>query len=101
MAVRVPELAEQDRILTVLGSLDDKIEINRRMNETLDAMAQVIFRDWFVDFGPTRRKMAGATDPVVSWAASPPTPREPLTSRCAFRTRLTVVICPRGGNSVR
>ena len=47
-----------------LGSLDDKIELNRRMNETLEAMAQAIFRDWFVDFGPTRRKIEGATDPV-------------------------------------
>ncbi|MGV2074138.1 MULTISPECIES: restriction endonuclease subunit S [Rhizobium/Agrobacterium group] len=42
-----------------------KIELNRRMNETLEAMAQAIFRDWFVDFGPTRRKLDGATDPVT------------------------------------
>ncbi|MBY5735604.1 hypothetical protein HFO26_36270 [Rhizobium leguminosarum] len=42
-----------------------KIELNRRMNETLEAMAQAIFRDWFVDFGPTRRKLEGATDPVT------------------------------------
>lgn len=58
-------LDEQDAIADLLGSLDDKIELNRRMNETLEAMAQAIFRDWFVDFGPTRRKMAGATDPVA------------------------------------
>ncbi|MEK7266022.1 MAG: restriction endonuclease subunit S [Pseudomonadota bacterium] len=57
-------LHEQRRISELLGSLDDKIELNRRMNETLEALAQAIFRDWFVDFGPTRRKMEGATDPI-------------------------------------
>lgn len=55
---------EQDAIADLLGSLDDKIELNRQMNETLEAMAQAIFRDWFVDFGPTRRRLEGATDPV-------------------------------------
>lgn len=44
--------------MSVLGALDDKIELNRRMNETLEAMARAIFKDWFVDFGPTRAKMA-------------------------------------------
>lgn len=43
----------------VLSALDDKIELNRRMNETLEAMARAIFKDWFVDFGPTRAKMEG------------------------------------------
>lgn len=63
--VPTPPLAEQEYIVDLLGSLDDKIELNRRMNETLEAMAQAIFRDWFVDFGPTRRKLEGATDPVT------------------------------------
>lgn len=49
----------------ILASLDDKIEFNRRMNQTLEAMAQAIFRDWFIDFGPVRRKLAGETDPVA------------------------------------
>lgn len=62
--VRVPDLSTQRAIAEILASLDDKIELNRRMNETLEAMAQAIFRDWFVDFGPTRRKIDGATDPV-------------------------------------
>jgi Restriction endonuclease S subunits len=61
----VVPLKDQIGIGRVLGSLDDKIELNRRMNETLEAMAQAIFRDWFVDFGPTRRKLEGATDPVT------------------------------------
>ena len=55
----------QEVIGRCLGSLDDKIELNRRMNETLEAMAQAIFRDWFVDFGPVRRKLEGAGDPVA------------------------------------
>lgn len=59
-----PPLPEQRLMGRVLRLLDDKIELNRRMNETLEAMAQAIFRDWFVDFGPVRRKLAGATDPV-------------------------------------
>ena len=41
----------------LLGALDDKIELNRRMNETLEAMARAIFKDWFVDCGPTRAKV--------------------------------------------
>jgi type I restriction enzyme S subunit len=43
----------------LLSALDDKIDLNRRMNETLEAMARAIFKDWFVDFGPTRAKAEG------------------------------------------
>jgi len=57
--IRVPLRIEQDRIVALLGALDDKIELNRRMNETLEAMARAIFQDWFVAFGPTRAKMEG------------------------------------------
>jgi type I restriction enzyme S subunit len=56
---RLPPLREQLAISATLGTLDDKIELNRRMNGTLEAMARALFRDWFVDFGPTRAKMAG------------------------------------------
>ena len=62
--VPLPTRAEQDAIAQLMGALDDKIELNRRMNDTLEAMAQAIFRDWFVDFGPTRRKLAGTVDPI-------------------------------------
>jgi type I restriction enzyme S subunit len=55
----VPPYDAQRSISELLGALDDKIELNRRMNETLEAMAQAIFRDWFVDFGPTRAKVEG------------------------------------------
>ena len=54
-----PSLRES--IGSILAALDDKIELNRRMNETLEAMAQAIFKDWFVDFGPTRAKAKGRT----------------------------------------
>ncbi len=54
-----PPIEEQRRLATLLGSIDDKIELNRRMNETLEAMARAIFKDWFVDFGPTRAKAEG------------------------------------------
>ena len=56
-----PDLSveEQRAIAHVLGTLDDKIELNRKMNQTLEEMARAIFKDWFVDFGPTRAKTAG------------------------------------------
>ena len=57
LKISLPELAEQQAIAHILGTLDDKIELNRRMNQTLEAMARAIFQDWFVDFGPTRAKM--------------------------------------------
>lgn len=63
--VPLPSRSRQQAISEALSSLDDKTELNRRMNETLEAMAQAIFSDWFVDFGPTRRKLEGATDPVT------------------------------------
>ena len=57
--IPVPPLPEQKSIAHILGTLDDKIELNRRMNQTLEEMARAIFQDWFVDFGPTRAKMEG------------------------------------------
>ena len=52
-------MPEQKAIAHILRTLDDKIELNRRMNQTLEAMARPIFQDWFVDFGPVRAKMEG------------------------------------------
>ena len=57
--VRVPSIKEQRRIAHILGTLDDKIENNRKTAKTLEAMAQAIFKSWFVDFDPVRAKMAG------------------------------------------
>ena len=59
LEVPLPPLSEQRAIAHVLGTLDDKIELNRRMNETLEAMARALFKSWFVDFEPVRAKMEG------------------------------------------
>ena len=72
--IPLPPLNVQQAIAAALSALDDKIELNRRMNETLEAMAQAIFRDWFVDFGPVRRKMAGVTDPAAIMGGLSPDP---------------------------
>ena len=53
----LPPLPEQRAIAHILGTLDDKIELNRGMNETLEAMARALFKSWFVDFDPVRAKM--------------------------------------------
>ncbi len=55
----LPPIEEQRAIAHILGTLDDKIELNRRQNETLEAMARALFRAWFVDFEPVRAKMEG------------------------------------------
>jgi len=57
--VRVPPIFEQRAIASILGSLDDKIELNRRMNQTLEQIAQALFKSWFVDFDPVRAKADG------------------------------------------
>jgi len=56
IAINIPDISVQRAIVEILGSLDDKIELNRRMNETLEAIAQAIFNSWFVDFDPVRAK---------------------------------------------
>jgi len=57
----LPPLDEQRAIAHILGTLDDKIELNRRMNETLEAMARALFKSWFVDFDPVRAKAESRT----------------------------------------
>jgi type I restriction enzyme S subunit len=59
LSVIAPSVPEQRAIAHILGTLDDKIELNRKQNETLEAMARALFKDWFVDFGPVRAKMEG------------------------------------------
>ena len=66
-----PPLDEQRAIAHVLGTLDDKIELNRRMNETIEAMARALFRSWFVDFEPVRAKMEGRWRPGESLPGLP------------------------------
>ncbi|MEQ9436670.1 restriction endonuclease subunit S [Hyphomonas sp.] len=60
-----PDQEMRDEIANLLSAIDDKIELNRRTNETLEAMAQATFKDWFVDFGPVRRKMQGEADAIA------------------------------------
>jgi type I restriction enzyme S subunit len=59
LPVAVPPVPEQRAIAHILGTLDDKIELNRRMSETLEAMARALFKSWFVDFDPVRAKAEG------------------------------------------
>ena len=56
---RLPSIEEQRAIAHILGTLDDKIELNRKQNETLEAMARALFKAWFVDFEPVRAKLEG------------------------------------------
>jgi type I restriction enzyme, S subunit len=75
MQVAVPPVNEQQGIADILSTLDYKIDLNRRMNQTLEAMAWAIFKDWFVDFGPTQAKIAGRPaylSPEI-WALFPAT----------------------------
>jgi type I restriction enzyme S subunit len=62
--ILVPPLPEQRAIAHILGTLDDKIELNRRMNETLEAMAQALFKSWFVDFDPVVVNAIRAGNPI-------------------------------------
>jgi type I restriction enzyme S subunit len=59
LLIPLPPLPEQRAIAHILGTLDDKIELNRRTNETLEAMARALFKSWFVDFDPVHAKKAG------------------------------------------
>jgi type I restriction enzyme S subunit len=77
LEIALPPLKEQQAIACILGALDDKIELNRRMNRTLEEMARAIFKSWFVDFAPVRAKGAVRqehprwTNEQVSRAACP------------------------------
>jgi type I restriction enzyme S subunit len=59
LAIPVPSIKEQRAIARILGALDDKIELNRKVNATLEAMARALFKSWFVDFDPVRAKAEG------------------------------------------
>lgn len=73
MRITLPPLPEQKAIARILGTLDDKIELNRRMNATLEAMARALFKSWFIDFDPVRRNAARAQN-----QPSPAASRHPL-----------------------
>jgi len=65
--IKLPPLPEQRAIAHILGTLDDKIELNRRTSETLEAMARALFKSWFVDFEPVRAKCRGDLDGRPRW----------------------------------
>jgi len=71
LRISLPPINEQRAIAHILGTLDDKIELNRRMNETLEAMARALFKSWFVDFDPVRAKMEGRWRPGQSLPGLP------------------------------
>lgn len=73
--VKLPPLPEQKAITHILGSLDDKIELNRRMNATLEGLAQALFQSWFVDFDPVLDNALAAGNPIP----------DELTDRAAVR----------------
>lgn len=62
LEIPVPNKAAQREIAIVLGKIDDKIDLNRRINQTLEAMAQAIFKSWFIDFDPVKAKIAAKTE---------------------------------------
>ena len=64
ICIEIPPLPEQRAIAYILGTLDDKIELNRRMNETLEAVAQALFKSWFVDFDPVVVNAIKAGNPL-------------------------------------
>jgi type I restriction enzyme S subunit len=76
-----PPMAEQQAIACILGALDDKIELNRRTNRTLEGLARAIFQSWFVDFDPVRWNMQGRHAKTRRRKADQPKP--PLASSCA------------------
>lgn len=74
----LPPVGAQEAIAHILGTLDDKIELNRRMNETLESMAQALFKSWFVDFDPVIDNALAAGNPIP----------EPLRARAETRRAL-------------
>ncbi len=62
--ILLPTLPEQRAIAHILGTLDDKLELNRRMSETLEAMARALFKSWFVDFDPVVYNAVQARNPI-------------------------------------
>ena len=70
---------EQRAIAHILGTLDDKIELNRRMNETMEGMARAIFKSWFVDFDPVRAKMRVMVKRILRRYGYPPDKQEKAT----------------------
>lgn len=78
--IPLPPLPEQKAIAHILGTLDDKIELNRRMNETLEEMAKAIFKSWFVDFDPMIDNALKAGNPIPDALAEKATRRRAIST---------------------
>jgi type I restriction enzyme S subunit len=87
LQVRVPPLSEQRAIAHILGTLDDKIELNRRMNETLEAMARAIFKSWFIDFDPVIDNALRAGNPIPSTLSEKAARRREMLARAKAEGR--------------
>lgn len=70
LPIPIPPTEAREAIAAVLGALDDKIELNRRMNATLETMARALFQSWFVDFDPVRAKLDGRPSAVLDPATA-------------------------------
>jgi type I restriction enzyme S subunit len=70
LPIPIPPTDTREAIAAVLGALDDKIELNRRMNATLEAMARALFQSWFVDFDPVRARLDGRQPPGLDHATA-------------------------------
>ncbi|MEZ8086705.1 restriction endonuclease subunit S [Vibrio sp. 1S139] len=80
----IPALEEQNRIAAVLGELDDKIHLNYEINQTLEEMAQAIFKSWFVDFDPVKAKMNGEQPEGMDTATASLFPEKLVESELGF-----------------
>jgi len=90
LRISLPEITRQRSIAEVLGALDDKIDLNRRMNETLEAIARAVFKSWFVDFNPVREGEGGAVEGLLSGEIPASWKRVPLDSIANFLNGLAM-----------
>ena len=100
--IPLPPISEQRAIAHILGTLDDKIDLNRRTNETLETIVRAIFKEWFVDFGPVQAKMEGHAPylPAEIWDIFPDTlDGEDIPDGWAMGTLADVTKSPRRGIS--
>lgn len=91
LKITLPPLPEQKAIAHILGSLDDKIELNRRMNETLEGMAQALFKSWFVDFDPVIDNALEAGNPIPAAFAARARLRQGYAGQAETRRKVPTI----------
>jgi len=100
LPIPYPDKAARQGIIEILTAIDDRIELNRRLNETLEGIAQAIFRDWFVEFGPVRRAQSGMTDAVEILGGLVPDPARAAELAALFPAVFGVDGLPEGWATV-